>query len=99
MYQRDLFKNAVKAFDQADHMQMQPMIKNGNSWGGQARFQKKGSKGWQEKMSGKGDIINQAGIVIASCVILGAIVLVGFRYYKTKVQYQPVSASRVDNGI
>mmetsp|Transcript_18182 Transcript_18182/g.28204 ORF Transcript_18182/g.28204 Transcript_18182/m.28204 type:complete len:225 (-) Transcript_18182:368-1042(-) len=65
-YQRDLFKNAIKAFDDADMNQMngRPMINNGNSWG-QARLQQKRSQDWHEKMSGKGDIINQAGIVIA----------------------------------
>ena len=33
-----------------------------------------------KQVTGNSDILNQAGIVIASCVILGAIVLVGFRY-------------------
>mmetsp|Transcript_18185 Transcript_18185/g.28214 ORF Transcript_18185/g.28214 Transcript_18185/m.28214 type:complete len:91 (-) Transcript_18185:157-429(-) len=81
-----------------NQMNGRPMINNGNSWG-QARLQQKRSQDWHEKMSGKGDIINQAGIVIASCVMIAAIGLVGFRYYKTKVQYQPVTSSRVDDGI
>lgn len=41
-------------------------------------------------MTGNSDILNQAGIVVASCVILGAILVVGFRYYKQR-GYTPVA--------
>ena len=44
--------------------------------------------GWE--VTGNSDILNQAGIVVASCVILGAILLVGFRYYKQR-GYTPVT--------
>jgi hypothetical protein len=44
--------------------------------------------GWE--VTGNSDILNQAGIVVASCVILGAILLIGFRYYKQR-GYTPVA--------
>jgi hypothetical protein len=47
------------------------------------------------QVTGNSDIFNQVGIVVASCVVLGAIVLVSFRYYKTR-QYTPVADASIE---
>lgn len=77
-YEDDLFKNALASMGQA------PLIQTAQ------RGQHSGKRipnGWEVK--GNSDILNQAGIVVASAVVLGAIVLVGFRYYKMR-QYVPI---------
>uniref|UniRef100_A0A7S0EFK5 Uncharacterized protein n=1 Tax=Hanusia phi TaxID=3032 RepID=A0A7S0EFK5_9CRYP len=97
-YEQDLFKNAVRAFQTQDGKHGgTPMIANPSMMSsypsGMDRRRSRKVNGWQ--ITGNTDILNQVGIVIASCAILGAIVFVGFRYYKTKVQYTPMA----DDGI
>uniref|UniRef100_A0A7S4KBC3 Uncharacterized protein n=1 Tax=Guillardia theta TaxID=55529 RepID=A0A7S4KBC3_GUITH len=97
-YEQDLFKNAVRAFQTEDGKRGgSPLISNPTMMSsypsGLDRRKNRKVNGWQ--ITGNTDILNQVGIVIASCAILGAIVFVGFRYYKTKVQYMPMA----DDGI
>jgi len=104
--EQDLFKNAMKAFNQADQGQMKgmqgsqlPLINPGqqSSFPNGVAPRKSGAKvpnGWE--VTGNSYILNQAGIVVASCVILGAILLVGFRYYKQR-GYTPVTEEGIEN--
>lgn len=106
--EQDLFKNAMQAFNQqGQNGQMRgmrggsqlPIISNPNQlsvYPGGVAPRKAGAKvpnGWE--VTGNSDIFNQAGIIVASCVILGAIVLVGFRYYKTR-EYTPVAEDSIE---
>jgi len=50
----------------------------------------------QKQVTGNSDIFNQAGIIVASCVILGAIALVGFRYWKTR-EYLSVTEDGIES--
>ena len=91
--EQDLFKNAMRAFDQqpGNGASQLPII-DSNAGFPSGVEPRKSSKavpnGWE--VTGNSDIFNQAGIVLASCVVLGAIMVVAFRYYKTR-EYASVS--------
>lgn len=55
---------------------------------------KKIPNGWV--MTGNSDIVNNAGITIASCAVVAGAALFAVKYYRTRVEYRPVHEEGIE---